>query len=58
MKMKVIVIGENAHSGRFQSEINEAIKNFDYSNVEIKYQMAMNENEVLYSALIIIKDER
>ncbi len=55
---QVKLIGAYAKESDFENELNEFIKQFDYENLDIKYQMAMNENEVLYSALIIVKDCR
>ena len=55
---QVKLIGDYAKESDFENELNEFIKQFDYENLDIKYQMAMNENEVLYSALIIVKDCR
>ena len=55
---EVKLIGAYAKESDFENELNEFIKQFDYENLDIKYQMAMNENEVLYSALIIVKDCR
>ena len=55
---QVKLIGAYAKEADFEKELNEFISKFDYSNLDIKYQMSMNEGEVLYSALIIIKDCR
>ena len=55
---QVKLIGAYSNESFFERELNEFIKQFDYENLDIKYQMTMNENEVLYSALIIVKDCR
>lgn len=55
---EVKLIGAYAKESDFENELNEFIKQFDYENLDIKYQMAMSENEVLYSALVIVKDCR
>ena len=55
---QVKLIGAYAKEADFEKELNEFISKFDYSNLDIKYQMSMNEGEVLYSALIIIRDCR
>ena len=55
---QVKLIGAYAKEADFEKELNEFISKFEYSNLDIKYQMSMNEGEVLYSALIIIKDCR
>ena len=55
---QVKLIGAYAKEADFEKELNEFISKFDYSNLDIKYQMSMNEGEVLYRALIIIKDCR
>ncbi len=55
---QVKLIGAYAKEDAFEKELNEVISKFDYSNLDIKYQMSMNEGEVLYSALIIIKDNK
>ena len=56
--MEVIVIGAHPSESKIQNEINEVLKKYSPENVEIQFKMAMNDNEVLYSALIIIKDCR
>lgn len=55
---EVKLIGAYAKESDFENELNDFIKQFDYENLDIKYQMTMNENEVLYSALVIVKDCR
>lgn len=55
---EVKLIGAYTKESDFENELNEFIKQFDYENLDIKYQMAMSENEVLYSALVIVKDCR
>lgn len=55
---QVELIGAYAKESDFENELNEFIKQFDYENLDIKYQMTMNENELLYSALVIVKDCR
>lgn len=56
--MEVVIVEATNSEEKFQSAINEAIKNFSHDNVEIQYQMVLNECELLYSALVIIKDKR
>lgn len=53
---QVKLIGAYAKESDFENELNEFIKQFDYENLDIKYQMTMNENELIYSALVIVKD--
>ena len=53
---EVKLIGAYAKESDFENELNEFIKQFDYENLDIKYQMTMNENEVIYSALVLVKD--
>ena len=53
---QVKLIGAYAKESVFENELNEFIKQFDYENLDIKYQMTMNENEVIYSALVLVKD--
>lgn len=52
---QVKLIGAYLSESDFEKELNEFIKQFDYENLDIKYQMTMNENEVLYSALVIVR---
>ena len=53
---EVKLIGAYAKESDFENELNEFIKQFDYENLDIKYQMTMNEKEVIYSALVLVKD--
>ena len=53
---QVKLIGAYAKESDFENKLNEFIKQFDYENLDIKYQMTMNNNELLYSALVIVKD--
>lgn len=55
---KIKIIGAYAKESDFENELNEFIKQFEYENLDIKYQMTMNENELLYSALVVVKDCR
>ena len=55
---QIKLIGAYAKESDFEKELNEFISNYSYDNLDIKYQMSMNIDEVLYSALIIIKDCR
>ena len=55
---QVKLIGAYAKEEDFEKELNEFISKFDYSNLDIKYQMSMNEENILYSALIIIRECR
>ena len=55
---QVKLIGAYAKESDFERELNDYIRQFDRLNIDIKYQMTMNENEVLYSALVIVKDCR
>ena len=55
---QVKLIGAYAKESDFERELNDYIRQFDRLNIDIKYQMTMSENEVLYSALIIVKDCR
>ena len=52
------LIGAYASEKDFVKELNDFVAGFDYDNIEIQYRMVMNENEVLFSALVIIKDCR
>lgn len=53
---QVKIIGCYTKESELEQEINNFIKTFDYDNLDIKYQMVINESELLYSALIIVKD--
>lgn len=55
---QIKLIGAYAKESDFEKELNEFISNYSYDNLDIKYQMSMNIDEVLYSALVIIKDCR
>ena len=55
---QVKLIGAYSEEAYFEKELNEFISKFDYSNLDIKYQMSMNEENILYSALIIIKENK
>ena len=55
---QIKLIGAYAKESDFEKELNEFISNYSYDNLDIKYQMSMNLDEVLYSALVIIKDCR
>ena len=55
---QIKLIGAYAKESDFEKELNEFISNYSYDNLDIKYQMSMNVNEVLYSALIVIKDSK
>lgn len=50
------LIGAYASETQFIKELNNLVKCFDYSNIEIQYKMVLNETEVLYSALVVIKE--
>jgi len=50
------LIGAYAKESDFTKELNDFIAGFNYENIEIQFRMVMNEREVLYSALVIIKD--
>ena len=52
------LIGAYAKEKDFTKEINEFISKFNYENLEIQYKMCLTDNEVLYSALVIVKDCR
>ena len=55
---QIKLIGAYAKESDFEKELNEFISNYSYDNLDINYQMSMNIDEVLYSALVIIKDCR
>ena len=54
------LIGAYADEKIFIKELNDFLGGWDYDRIEVQYRMAMNNctNEVLFSALIIIKDVR
>ena len=52
------LIGTYARESEFIKELNDFTSEFNYENIEIQFRMVLNETEVLYSALIIIKDVR
>lgn len=52
---QVKLIGAYAKESDFERELNDYIRQFDRLNIDIKYQMTMSENEVLYSALVIVR---
>ena len=55
---QVVVIGASCQEQDIQDKINEELKKWSPEDTEIEFKMCMNEDEVLYSALIIIKDCR
>jgi hypothetical protein len=56
--MQVVNVGGYTDEDKFSQAIYSVIENFDYENVEIKYSTCCDENNLFFSALIIIKDTR
>ncbi len=55
MHKQIKIIGAYNIEADLEDKVNEELLKWDFEQVEVDYRMCMNEDEVLYSAMITIK---
>jgi len=54
--MKQVIILEDVDTTVLQDKINKELKNYNSDNTELQFTQSLNENELIYACMIVIKN--